>query len=260
MPKISLNDIEVEYSLDSTAGVDKPVLMLSNSLGTTMSMWDAQMSAFTARYQVLRYDTRGHGMSSTPPGEYTIEQLARDAIGLLDALRIPKVSFCGLSMGAMVGSYLAINFPERFDKVVLCNTNAFTAQPDFWDKRIGILRADGIEAIADGVMLRFFSPEFTASSPQVVADFKSGLIATSVEGYAACCAAIRDMDFRSQLNSVPMPVLVVAGLKDEASPPENGRFIAEQIPGGKFKAINSAHISNIEAPDSFNQAVIDFIQ
>ncbi|MDO8768256.1 MAG: 3-oxoadipate enol-lactonase [Burkholderiaceae bacterium] len=260
MPQIALETINVEYSLDSSAGEDRPVLVLSNSLGTTMSMWDSQITALTAKYRVLRYNTRGHGQSSKPSGAYTIAQLGQDVIELMNALNIPRAYFCGLSMGGMIGTYLAINAQERFEKIILCNTNAFTAQPDFWDKRISILHAEGVAAIADGVMARFFSPAFTASSPQIVADFKASLVATPVDGYASCCAAIRDMDFRGQLQNIRVPTLVIAGTKDEASPPENGQYLAKQIPNAKYKEIGAAHISNIEAPAEFSDAVISFLQ
>lgn len=259
MPTIDLNNTRIHYEFDESAGADKPVLVFSNSLGTTLSMWEPQRSLFK-RYRVLRYDTRGHGGSSSEEGKYTIAQLGQDVIALLDHLQIPSAYFCGLSMGGMIGTYLAIHAPDRFSKFVLANTNAFTAMPEFWETRIGILLNEGgIPAIADGVMARFFSPEFSSQHPEVIARFKAGMLATSLYGYASCCAAIRDMDFRSGLKDVKTPVLVIAGKKDQASPPELGRFLADNVQNGTVVELDAAHISNVEAPEEFSRAVESFL-
>jgi len=259
MPHLSANGLTINYEFDRSAGADAPVLLLSNSLGTTISMWDDQIAAFSSRYQVLRYDTRGHGASAQPEGPYSLDELGADVVALLDGLAIPKVHFCGLSLGGMIGQQLAIHSSDRLDKVVLCNTNAVTAQPDFWDKRIGIVQSEGIAAIADGVMARFFSPEFAAKAPKTIADFKAGLIATPPVGYAACCAAIRDLDYRADLATIKAKTLVIAGSRDEASPAENGKAIAAAIPGATYQEIDAAHISNIEAPERFSENVMSFL-
>lgn len=260
MPSIALNDAVIHYEFDQSAGADRPVLVLSNSLGTDLSMWEPQVSALASKYRLLRYDPRGHGGSSAAKTPYTMVQLGQDVIGLMDALQIPKASFCGLSMGGMVGTYLGINAPERIERLILANTNAFTAQPEFWQKRIDTLLNDGgIETIVDGVMARFFSPEFTSASPAVVARVKAGMLATPLAGYAACCAAIRDMDFRQGLSRIQAPTLVIAGRKDLASPPENGQYLAANIKGARYAEIEAAHISNREAPAEFTKLVADFM-
>lgn len=259
MPTVHLNHTHIHYEFDESAGADKPVLVLSNSLGTRMSMWEPQRALF-AHYRVLRYDTRGHGGSSSDPGPYTMALLGHDVIALMDHLRIPVAHFCGLSMGGMVGIYLAIHAPERFAKLVLANTNAFTASPDFWQKRIATLLSDGgIGAIADGVMARFFSPDFSSQHPDVIARFKADMLATSLTGYTACCAAIRDMDFREGLQDVKNPVLVIVGDKDQAAPPEQSHFLAKHVQSGAVVALDAAHISNVEAADAFAQAVQRFL-
>jgi 3-oxoadipate enol-lactonase len=259
MTLIDLNHTRIQYEFDTLAGAEKPVLVLSNSLGTTLSMWEPQRSLFE-RYRVLRYDARGHGGSSGEGGPYTIAQLGQDVIALMDHLQISDAHFCGLSMGGMIGTWLAIHAPERFNKFVLANTNAFTAMPEFWEKRIGILLNEGgIPAIADGVLARFFSPEFAAQYPEVIARFKADMLATSLNGYAACCAAIRDMDFRAGLKDVKAPVLVIVGRKDQASPPELGRFLADHVQHGTVVELDAAHISNVEAPEAFSRAVVSFL-
>lgn len=259
MPTAHLNHSQIHYAFDETAGADKPVLVLSNSLGTSMAMWEPQRPLFS-HYRVLRYDTRGHGASSGEPGPYTMAQLGQDVIALMDHLGIAKAHFCGLSMGGMVGIHLAIHAADRFDKLVLANTNAHTASPQFWQARITILRSEGgIANIADGVMARFFSPEFTLLHPDTVARFKADMLATSLAGYTACCAAIRDMDFRASLPNIAHPVLVIVGNKDQAAPPEHGQFLANQVQSGAVLALDAAHISNVEAADAFSQAVQRFL-
>lgn len=261
MSTIALPELHINYLLDEPqADEGLPVLVLSNSLGTTLAMWDPQVAALRKHFRLLRYDTRGHGESSCPSGPYSMPQLAQDVLGLMDRLGIEQAHFCGLSMGGMIGTWLGIHAGSRFSRLVLCNTNGFTEQPAFWDNRIDILREDGVGAIADGVMARFFSPEFASKQAPMVAEFKAQLMATPVDGYAACCAAIRDMDFRRDLAKINAPTLIIAGAKDEASPPDKGRYLAEHIPGAKLQVLPAAHLSNVEAPESFSQALIDFLQ
>ena len=260
MPHITLNDVVIHYEFDQSAGTDRPVLVLSNSLGTDLSMWKPQVLSLASKYRLLRYDTRGHGDSPAASTPYTMAQLGQDVIGLMDSLQISKASFCGLSMGGMIGIYIGINSPERIENLILANTNAYTAQPEFWQKRIDTLLNDGgIPTIVDGVMARFFSPEFTSASPAVVAQVKAGMLATPLQGYVACCAAIRDMDFREGLSRIQAPTLVIAGRKDLASPPENGQYIAANIKGARYAEIAAAHISNLEEPAEFTKLVADFM-
>jgi len=260
MPTISLKDKVVHYRFDETAGPQRPVLIFSNSLGTDLSMWDAQVAALAMKYRILRYDTRGHGKSTCHESSLSISALGQDVIDLMDVLQIPTASFCGLSMGGMIGTYLAINAQARFEKFILSNTNAFTAHPDFWQKRIETLLYDGgIATIADGVMARFFSPEFTAKSPSVVLGFKQQMLSTDLAGYVACCSAIRDMDFREGLSEIQTPTMVISGKKDQASPPENGIYLSNGIFKSRYLELDAAHISNVELPEQFSKAIEEFL-
>src|SRR5271166_2339268 len=195
MPFADIGDLRTHYSL---TGDQEPVLMFSNSLGTNFSMWDPQIAALQGHFRVLRYDTRGHGppsvASSAKPSDYTIELLGRDALGLLDSLGLDRVHFCGLSMGGMVGMWLAIHAPERLHRVVLSNTAARIGTKETWNARIATVRKDGMKPVAAAVIERWFTPQFRASFPERVARAQRMLENASPEGYAACCAAIRDMD------------------------------------------------------------------
>ena len=236
-----------------------PVLLLSNSLGTALEMWDPQMPAFAERFRVLRYDMRGHGRSAVPPGPYSIADLGRDVLALLDANGIDRVRFCGLSMGGMTGMWLGCNAPERLEKLVLCNTSAQLGLPEHWNIRISLVQNEGMKGVAEGVIDRWFTPEFRERDPQEVDRVRRMLLETPPAGYAACCAAIRDQDQRQAICAVPVPTLVVAGARDPATPPEHSRLIASKIPGARLVELDAAHLSNIEARDRFTASVLEFL-
>jgi 3-oxoadipate enol-lactonase len=236
-----------------------PVLMLSNSLGTSLRMWDKQIKDFTKHFRVVRYDARGHGHSVVTEEPYSIAQLGRDAIGIMDALGIEKANWLGLSMGGMVGQWLLINAPERIDRAVLANTAAQMGGPDFWNERIEIVREKSVGALAPSVVERWFTKSFIETQPDETAPILAGLEATSAAGYAASCAAIRDMDQRGDLHFIGNPTLVIVGRHDPATPPEMGALIASSIPGAKLVTLEAAHLSNIEDPEAFNQAVLEFL-
>ncbi|MCY1299437.1 3-oxoadipate enol-lactonase 2 [compost metagenome] len=238
------------------------MLVLSNSLGTDLHMWDAQIPAFTQHFQVLRYDTRGHGQSVVSEGPYSIEQLGRDVLALLDALDIAKASFCGLSMGGLIGQWLAINAPERIQRLVLCNTAAKIGSPDVWNPRIDTVLAGGAQAmrdLRDASISRWFTPEFAESQPAKVEPIVGMLAQTSPEGYAANCAAVRDADYREQLGSISAPTLVVCGSGDPVTTTEHGRFMQERIRGAELVEFHAAHLSNVQAGDAFSRRVLDFL-
>ena len=234
-------------------------MVLSNSLGTNLGMWDGQMPALVERFRVLRYDSRGHGQSAAPPGPYRIEELGRDLIALLDALDIPRVRFCGLSKGGMVGMWLASNAPERVERLVLCNTSAHLPGRELWNARIEDVRATGMAAVAPQVLERWFTAGFRARASEAVEKVRQMLLTTPAEGYAACCAAIRDMDQRETIASIRAPTLVVVGSRDPATPPEHGRAIADRIRGARVIELPAAHLSNVEAAEAFNEAVLGFL-
>jgi 3-oxoadipate enol-lactonase len=249
--------VRIHYRLDGSP--DLPVVMLSNSLGTDLTLWEEQLPGLSARFRVLRYDTRGHGNSDVPPGPYTADAVARDAIGLLDVLRISAVHFCGISLGGMVGMWLSINAPERIRTLILCNTAARFGTPDGWDQRMAAVRSGGMAAIADSVLGRWLSQEFQARRPDQTERVRRMLLATPPQGYIAACAALRDVDQRAAISRIRSPTLVVTGSKDVATPPADGRFIAEQIKGARYVQLEAAHLSNIEAAGRFNEMVGGFL-
>ena len=257
MPLIDSHHAQIHYALEGQAG--KPVLVLSNSLGTDFSMWDPQVAEFVKSFRVLRYDTRGHGRSPVTPGPYSIGQLAEDVLGLADALKMDRFHFCGLSMGGMVGMWLAVNAPQRLLKLVLCSTAAKIGTPEMWNARIDTVRKQGMKPVAAATIERWFSPAFRAKNPATVASIQKMLEAANPEGYAACCAAVRDFDFREQLGKVRVPTLVLSGTHDPATTPADGHFLADHIPGARYVELNAAHLSNVEDPDRFTREVSTFL-
>ena len=236
---------------------DAPVLVLSNSLGTTNEMWEPQLPALTESFRVLRHDRRGHGRSEVPPGPYTIADLGRDVLELLDSLELERVSYCGLSIGGMDGMWIAANAPERLDRLCLCSTSANLGPPELWVDRAATVRADGTDAVADATMGRWFSSAFHEAHPEVVARFREMVASTPAEGYASCCEAIRDWDFRDELGRISAPTLVLSAEVDPSTPPEHGRLIADGIPGASFVVIpEAAHLVNVERPAEVDEAIL----
>jgi 3-oxoadipate enol-lactonase len=236
-----------------------PVLVLSNSLGTTHRMWNPQVAAFTRHFRLLRYDTRGHGQSSVTQGPYTIEKLGWDVVHLLDYLQLDRVHFCGLSMGGMIGMFLGANAPNRFHKIVLCNAAAKIGTPETWNARIAAVQKGGMHAVAAGIVERWLTPAYRASHPAETAAVLRMLEEANPAGYIACCGAVRDMDQRQTLQNVKVSTLVLAGTHDPATLPADGQFLAKHIPGASYVEVNAAHLSNIEAQDDFNTRVVSFL-
>ena len=240
---------------------DAPVLVLSNSLGTAMEMWDAQAPALRERFRLLRYDTRGHGGSPAPPGPYEIGDLGRDVIHLLDRLGIERASFCGLSVGGMTGMWLAAEAPERVERLVLLCTSALLGPKSVWDGRIATATERGMATLVDGVIERWFTPAFRAENPEVVGKMARTLRETDPGGYAGCCSAIRDMDLRDRLPSIEAPTLVVSGAEDPATPPKHGRLIRDAIPDARFEVVpDAAHIANVERPEEITQLILTHLE
>jgi 3-oxoadipate enol-lactonase len=258
MPFAQLKDARLHYEIAGPAGA--PVLVFSNSLGATLSMWDPQWPEFQKQFRVLRYDTRGHGQSSATPGPYSIEQLGRDVLALLDELHFDRVNFCGLSMGGQTGMWLALNAAARLNKLILCNTAAKIGTPEMWNTRIEAARKGGMKSISTAVMERWFSSNFRSNSPAVVAAIKQSFERTNSEGYAANCAAIRDFDARETIAAIRVPALVIAGTHDAATTPTDGHYLADHIAGARYVELNAAHLSNIETPDRFNTELSGFLQ
>jgi 3-oxoadipate enol-lactonase len=238
---------------------DAPAIVLSSSLGTTHELWAAQTAELAKSFRVLRYDHRGHGRSDVPPGPYTVEQLATDVIELLDRLGLASVTFCGLSLGGAVGMWLASRAPDRVARLVLCATSARFADPAFWLDRARTVRDAGVAAVADVVLERWFTPRFRATQPQTVDRFRRLLVSTPREGYAACCDALAEWDFRDDLRTIAAPTVVVVGEEDPSTPPEHAALIAGRIPGAKLEVVRgAAHLVNVEQPDAVVRAIVEY--
>lgn len=257
MPTAQLGEVRVNYRFDGRDGA--PVLVLSNSLGTSLAMWEPQIPALADHFRVLRYDTRGHGASSAPPGPYTIAQMGMDVLALLAHVGVARAHFCGLSMGGMIGLWLGINAPAHLDRLVLCNTAARIGPPENWNTRIARVREGGMGAIADVVLARWFSASFLASSPALTGEARQMLLDTSPEGYVASCAAVRDMDQRDDVGRISAATLVIAGTHDGVTTPADCRYLADRIDVARYVELDAAHISNLERPAQFTQALIDFL-
>ena len=236
-----------------------PVLLLSNSLSSDMSMWDDQVPQWSRSFKVVRYDQRGHGQSVAPPGPYTMDQLGRDAMAVLDHLGIPRAHFCGLSMGGMVGMWLLTHAPERIDRAVLSNTSAHRGPLELWNGRIALAKDGGMEATVEPTVKRWFPIAFHEHAPATIERMRSMIRRTSLPGYIGCCTAIRDMDQRDAIRAIRNPTLVIIGANDPATTPEAGRAIHAAIPGAALAVVDAAHISNVEQPDAFTRTVAEFL-
>lgn len=237
---------------------DARVIVLSNSLGTGTEMWRAQMPRFARNFRVLRYDSRGHSRSSKPHGEYSIGRLGQDVVELLQYVGVVRAAYCGLSMGGMVGQWLGANAPERISQLVLCNTSAYTG-PEAWRARIDAICSGGMQSIADPVLARWFTPEFSERQPAAVFRLREMLLSQLPQGYIGCCAAIRDMDLRASAPAISIPTLVIGGTEDQATPPSDSEWLASAIPGASLAMLRAAHLSNIELSDEFTALVIGFL-
>ncbi|MFF0658969.1 MULTISPECIES: 3-oxoadipate enol-lactonase [Micromonospora] len=243
-------------TLDGPTGA--PVLMLGSSLGTTGIMWEAQLSALATRFRVIRYDHLGHGRSAVPPGAYTIDLLGREVLALLDDLDVRRAHYAGLSLGGMVGMWLAAHAPERVDRLALLCTSASLGPPEGWRQRAATVRAHGLEAIADAVVARWFTPAFAESRPAVVAEHRTMLTATPAAGYASCCEAVATMDLSADLAQISAPTLVIAGADDPATPVAHSTRIVERITGARLAVLDqAAHLANVEQPEQVGTLLLD---
>jgi 3-oxoadipate enol-lactonase len=247
------------FNVEVDGPKDAPVLILSNSLGSNLHMWDPQMPELTRHFRVIRYDSRGHGKSAAPDGPYSLEQLGRDALAILDELGVKAASWVGLSKGGAVGQWLLVHAPDRIVRAVLANTASKFGSPDVWNERMRVVRESGLGALVEGVIDRWFTPEFQKRAPEVVARIRDAFVATPAVGYAACMSALRDVDLREAIRGAKAPVLVVVGKRDPSTPPDAGREIAAAIPGAKLVELDAAHLSNIEDSEAFTRAVVEFL-
>jgi 3-oxoadipate enol-lactonase len=258
MPTITADD-GCSINVEVTGPEGAPALMLSNSLGTDLSMWDDQAGEFAKHFRLIRYDRRGHGKSGTSKGPYSFERFGRDILAILDALDVEKVNWCGLSMGGMDGQWLGANAPDRIEKLILSNTHYYYPDKAFWTDRIKFLREKGLGALVDANMQRWFTQGFRERAPASIERMKTMFLASNLDGYVACCEAIAAMDFRASNARIERPTLVIVGSQDPATPPAAGETIAQQIPGAKVAALDAAHIANVEQPQAYTKTVLDFL-
>jgi 3-oxoadipate enol-lactonase len=259
MHTLTLDDgLVLRYRLDGRA--DAPALLFANSLGTDLGMWDAQAATLGDAFRLVRYDTRGHGGSAVPDEPATLERLGRDLLALLDHLGLPWAHLCGLSLGGVTAQWLALHHPARVGRLVLSNTAARVGSVASWDARIAAVKAGGMDAIADAVLARFFSPAFRAAQPATVAAFRATLRATDPAGYVACCAALRDADLRPLVGGILAPTLVVGGTLDEATPPAQAEELHAAIRGSELRVLDGvAHLANVEASELFTALLRRFL-
>jgi 3-oxoadipate enol-lactonase len=254
-----INSVRLHHAIDGPS--TGPVVAFANSLGTDLRVWDALLPHLPAGVRALRYDMRGHGLSDAPEGDYWMGDLVADAAGLLDHLGLSGVTFVGLSIGGAVAQGLAAERPDLVRAMVLCNTAAKIGTPQSWQERIAAIRAGGIEAIADGVMERWFSRHFRESRPDDLALWRHMLTRTPLHGYVGCCAALAETDLRDSTARLTLPTLAIAGSEDGATPPDLVRETAETIPGARFELVRGVgHIPPVEAPAELGRLISAFLE
>ena len=256
--KIKANGIDMHYQIEGNG----PVVMFAHSLGSDLSIWEAQKSTLAGRHTVLTYDLRGHGQTEATPGAYSFDLLAADALTLLDALQIEKVSFVGISLGGMIGQALALAAPERLEKLVLADTTC-RYPPEVqatWPERIRQIEANGLEPLVTPTLERWFTAPYRAAHPELMTHIGNLIRTTPVAGYAGCCHAIAQLDFHTALQTLAVPALVMVGEQDPGTPPAMARELAAAIPRARMELIpGAAHLSNVEQAGTFNRLLAEFL-
>jgi 3-oxoadipate enol-lactonase len=259
MKRVTSQDVELRVEHMPRPGA--PALLLMNSLGTSLEMWDDQLAALSERFELIRFDARGHGKSTIgEQQEATIELLANDALAVLEACGVARAHLCGVSLGGMIAMHIAAHAPDCVLKVVLSSTTPHMPPRENWDQRIQTVRTQGIEPLIEGTLGRWFTPEFHQAHPDKVAKVRTLLRETTPEGYAACCAAIRDMDQRESIRNITSKTLVIGGTHDVGTTPAMAQSIASSVPEAKLVMLEAAHLTNIERTDEFNAALIEFLE
>jgi 3-oxoadipate enol-lactonase len=259
MAKVQLGELHFNYSL--TGPVNAPVVVFSNSLGANLTMWAPQVDFFKENFRVLTYDHRGHGQTDVPKEDFQFDDLAYDVVRLIDALGIEKIHFVGLSMGGMTGLGLAINHPERLLSVTASNCVASFSEEarQVWIDRASSVSANGLEPILDATIQRWFTEKTISSRPEEIAEVRSMVASTDVDGYVRCCRAIRDLNYTEELTSISVKVLFIGGTYDLGTPPTEMKKMSSLIVGARYVELGTAHVSNLEAPNDFNHALADFL-
>jgi 3-oxoadipate enol-lactonase len=258
--QITANGISIHYRFDGPEGA--PVVTLSHSLAANLSMWEPQIPALAQRYRVLRYDTRGHGQTAAPPGPYSLEELAEDVRALLQALGVGRTHFIGLSMGGMIGQMLALQSPHLLQSLVLCDTMS-RVPPEaksMWEERIHIASTRGLEPHVEPTIARWFTAPFREARPDVIDRVRAMIRSTPPQGYVGCCHAIAGLNLTDRLPEIDVPTLIVVGEEDPGTPVAASRLMQERIRGSELVILKAAsHLSNLEQPEAFNQAVLHFL-
>ena len=234
---------------------DGPCLLLMHSIGCDLTLWDPQIEALAGDFRIVRFDARGHGRSDAPKGDYTLDRLARDALAVLDAVGADSAYLCGLSLGGVTAQWLALHAAARVEGIVIANTAARIGAAEAWQARGDMAIAQGMQAIAPTAITRFFSERFLASSPETADIFMQRLLTTAPEGYAGCCAVLRDTDFTGQLGAIALPTIVIGGTLDVPTPLSQAEELAKAIPAARLVALDAGHLSNVEQPAAFATAI-----
>jgi 3-oxoadipate enol-lactonase len=248
-----------EIAFDVRGDGSAPPLVLVHSLGCDHHMWDHQVGMLSQTHRVVALDIRGHGASEAPLGDYTLERLARDVLDVADGLGIGTFDYCGLSVGGLVGQWLGINAADRVRSLTLCNTGARISDAARWNERIDIAQGVGMTGLVDGVIERWFAPDYADAHPDEIERARAQLLVTDPEGYAGCCAAIRDADLREAVHVIATRTLIVAGTRDVATPVELSDYLHTRISGSELTLLEAGHLSNVEQPDAFAAAVTGFL-
>lgn len=254
-----MTPVEVHHVV--TGPADGPALVLSNSLGSTLEMWDRQAPVLAERFRLIRYDARGHGRSPVPPGPYSIDDVGQDLVALLDRLGIERAHVAGVSLGGMTAMWMGIHAPERIDRLVLCCTSAKLGPPEGWAERAATVRAHGTGAVAPPGVARWLTEPYRAAHPEVAAELQTMIAATPAEGYASACAIIERMDLEPRLGEIRAPTLVIAAAQDPSTPPEHGERIAAAIPAARYELVqDAAHLAVIERPEAVTPLIIEHLE
>jgi 3-oxoadipate enol-lactonase len=259
--RIKAGSLNLNYELTGKSGA--PVVMLSHSLGANLAMWNPQRAALEDHYQVLAYDMRGHGDSDAPEGAYTLEELADDALRLMDALKIDQVHFVGLSIGGMIAQAMSLHHPDRLKTLVICSSSSYLPPPalPIVRERIETARSQGLSVLVDGTLERWFTPAYAREQAQTLEPIRRQFLATSVAGYIGCSEAIGKLNFIERLSSISLPTLIMVGAEDPGTPVAASEAIHERIKGSKLVILPSAsHLSNIEQAELFNKHLLEFLQ
>lgn len=259
MAFVRINDVLLHYRLHGQAG--RPVIVLVNSLGTDARIWDDVIEILSSSYRIVSYDKRGHGLSDAPQGEYSLADHVADLAGLLDDLGVERVALAGVSVGGLIAQGFALHHPERLCALVLCDTAPKLGDADLWNERIAAVRGDGLPAIAQAVMERWFSAQFVKNEPDALSGWRSLFLRADPAGYCGTCATLRDTDLTDRVGTIACPTLVVVGEDDLSTPPELVRAGAAAIPGARFEIIAGAgHIPMIEQPEKLASLIANFLR